>query len=93
MTPPDLPLGYYRHFKGAIYRVAGLARDCETQVWTVYYQCCYGDWSYWLRPYTVFCEQVLQGGQMQPRFQFIGVDAPGDLAPVPVGASEAERGV
>ena len=23
MNQPDVPLGYYRHFKGAIYRVAG----------------------------------------------------------------------
>jgi hypothetical protein len=79
MTSPDLPLGYYRHFKGAIYRVAGLARDCETQRWTVYYQCCYGDWSYWLRPYDNFCEHVLKEGLTRPRFEFISAHAPTEL--------------
>lgn len=79
MSSPDLSLGYYRHFKGAVYRVAGVARDCDTQAWSVYYQCCYGDWSYWLRPYDNFCESIVQDGVPQPRFQFLGVELPAEL--------------
>jgi hypothetical protein len=79
MTPTDLPLGYYRHFKGAVYRVAGVARGCDSLVWHVYYQCCYGDWSYWLRPYDNFCEPVEREGVAQPRFVFLGADAPAEL--------------
>jgi hypothetical protein len=79
MPPPNLPLGYYRHFKGAIYRVAGLARDCDSEVWSVYYQCCYGDWSFWLRPYANFCAPVVRDGVEQPRFVFLGVNKPSQL--------------
>lgn len=80
MNQPDVPLGYYRHFKGAIYRVAGLARHCESQQWMVYYQCCYGDWSFWLRPVDDFCAQVIKEGLSQPRFVFIGQVPPVELA-------------
>jgi len=80
MSQVDVPLGYYRHFKGAIYRVAGLARDCESQQWMVYYQCCYGDWSYWLRPVENFCQAVIKDGLSLPRFVFLGEQVPTELA-------------
>ncbi len=85
MHHTDLPLGYYRHFKGAIYRVAGLARDCDSQQWMVYYQCCYGDWSYWLRPLDNFCATIIKEGTSLPRFTFLGEEAPADLIGVPGG--------
>lgn len=80
MNQADVPLGYYRHFKGAIYRVAGLARDCESQQWMVYYQCCYGDWSYWLRSLDDFCAHVIKEGINQPRFVYLGQQVPAELA-------------
>ena len=84
MSQPELQQGYYRHFKGGIYRVAGLARDCDSQRWMVYYQCCYGDWSYWLRPLENFCETVQRDNITQARFEFIGTQLPSEL--------EGERG-
>jgi hypothetical protein len=79
MTSTELTLGYYRHFKGALYRVAGIARDCDSQVWHVYYQCCYGDWSYWLRPLDNFNEQIERNGQIVARFAFVGEEPPAEL--------------
>lgn len=79
MQTPDLPLGYYRHFKGAFYRVAGFARDCDSQQWHVYYQCCYGDWSYWLRPLDNFIEQVERGAEVVARFTYVGLERPEEI--------------
>ncbi len=38
----------------------------------VVYQCLYDDYSIWVRPYEMFCEQVtLENGQVQARFEFL----------------------
>jgi hypothetical protein len=73
---PELPLGYYRHFKGGIYRVEGLARDAQTEAWCVYYQCQYGDYSYWVRPLAQFLELVEREGHTLPRFSYLGATHP-----------------
>lgn len=41
---------FYRHFKGNIYRFAGIAKDSETLEEMVVYQAMYGDGQMWFRP-------------------------------------------
>ncbi len=81
LPPQALPLGYYQHLKGGVYRVLGLARDTSSEAWMVYYQCQYGDWSYWVRPLAEFVEPVTRDGQTQARFRFLAEQWPEAPAP------------
>ena len=68
----SLEAGIYQHYKGQLYQVYRTVRHSETEEVLVYYQCLYGDYSYWVRPLTMFTEQVLNSeGQEVPRFKLI----------------------
>jgi hypothetical protein len=66
-----LPLGLYRHYKGGEYRVIGVARHSETEELLVVYQPQYGEREWWVRPLSMFTEQVKIEGRLIPRFQHI----------------------
>lgn len=68
----ELQLGRYKHFKGGEYEVIGVAKHSETQEEIVVYRALYGDRELWVRPLTMFTEQVEVGGTLVPRFTFIG---------------------
>jgi hypothetical protein len=68
----ELPLGRYRHYKGKEYTVIGLALHSETQEELVVYRQEYGEHGLWVRPKQMFQELVNVGGQMVPRFQYLG---------------------
>ncbi len=53
-----IPLGLYRHYKGKDYSVLGFAKDSETQEQMVLYVPLYGDGGYWVRPLSMFTEEV-----------------------------------
>lgn len=63
--------GLYRHYKGGEYRVVGLVRHSETEEWLVYYQCMYGDFSFWVRPLPMFLDEVTVDGRRVKRFSRI----------------------
>jgi hypothetical protein len=69
----ELKVGRYRHFKGKEYEVITVAKDSETLEDMVVYRALYGEYGYWVRPLTMFCETVTVEGQTMPRFQYIGV--------------------
>lgn len=69
---PQLPAGRYRHYKGKDYEVSHLARHSETEEWLVVYRTLYGDFSWWVRPYSMFVETVTIDGQERPRFAYVG---------------------
>jgi hypothetical protein len=64
-----LPPGHYRHFKGGLYEVLGVARHSETDEQLVVYRPLYGDGGLWVRPLAMFVEPVDVGGVPTPRFQ------------------------
>ena len=63
--------GRYRHYKGQEYQVFGVARHSETEESLVVYQPLYGERSLWVRPLTMFVEQVDIDGALTPRFERI----------------------
>ncbi|WP_165383061.1 DUF1653 domain-containing protein [Acinetobacter sp. WCHAc060033] len=67
-----LEAGIYKHYKGNLYQVFHVATHSETRDKLVVYQCLYGDYSIWVRPYEMFIETVeLENGQVVPRFEFL----------------------
>lgn len=68
----DLKPGRYRHFKGKEYQLIGIARHSETLEEMVIYRALYGEGGLWIRPVSMWNEQVERDGYQGPRFQFIG---------------------
>ena len=64
----ELKPGLYRHFKGNKYRLLCVAKHSETQEEMVVYQALYGDMGIWVRPASMWNEQVERDGYSGPRF-------------------------
>ena len=66
----DLELGLYKHFKGNIYEVIAIAKDHETLNLLVIYKATYQTegTNLWVRPLTMFIEDVLIEGVKTKRF-------------------------
>ncbi len=67
----EIKLGKYRHFKGNMYEVIGIAKNSETLEETVVYRALYGDGELWVRPASMWNETVLRDGKEYKRFEFI----------------------
>ena len=59
----------YRHFKGMEYLVLHLAKDSETLEDMVVYQALYGEYGIWVRPLSMFLEQIEREGKIFNRFE------------------------
>lgn len=68
--------GVYRHNKtGKMYRVIGVALHTETNEYLVVYEPLYqSDYPLFVRPYTMFTENVVTDGVSVPRFEYIKDD-------------------
>ena len=67
MTPA---LGVYRHYKGNLYALTGIARHSETCEDMAVYRALYGEGGLWVRPLTMFLEMVETENGAVPRFAF-----------------------
>lgn len=67
----DVPPGRYRHYKGRDYLVIGTARHSETEEEFVVYRSDYGDRGMWIRPKSMFVEDVEVDGERVPRFRWV----------------------
>ncbi len=65
----SIPTGTYKHYKGNLYQVYGVARHSETGEQLVVYVPLYGEGGYWVRPLDMFTEEVELDGQRVPRFE------------------------
>lgn len=63
--------GIYRHFKGNEYLLIDIAKHSETAEPMVVYRAMYGDCSLWVRPLSMWTEQVERDGYKGPRFKYV----------------------
>ncbi len=73
----NLKIGKYQHYKGGYYEVIGIARHSETLEELVTYRALYdseefGKNALWVRPKSMFLENVNIDGKNVPRFKFVG---------------------
>ncbi len=61
---PKIKSGIYEHFKGKRYKVLGVAKHSEALYDNELAKL-------WVRPLSMFLEEVEAGGQRVPRFKFI----------------------
>ena len=63
--------GIYRHFKGNLYRVIGMATHSETQEKLVVYIPQYGEKKMWVRPLDNFLSPKIIDGKEVVRFEYL----------------------
>jgi hypothetical protein len=71
-TIPPIQRGRYQHYKGQFYEVIDVAHHSETQEPLVLYRALYGARGLWVRPYSMFFENIKIEGSLVPRFAFLG---------------------
>jgi len=67
----DIKPGKYRHFKGNLYEVIGIAHHSETMEPMVVYRALYGEQGLWVRPAAMWNEIVEKENYTGPRFRFL----------------------
>lgn len=67
-----IKFGKYQHFKGMEYELVDIVYHSETQDPLVLYRALYGDRELWVRPFTMFFEEIDRDGKTQPRFRYVG---------------------
>ncbi len=74
----ELQLGFYKHYKGKLYKVLGVVRHSETLEEMVLYETQYENelGKLWVRPLAMFVENVEIDGKSMPRFEYISESLP-----------------
>ncbi len=69
----SIELGLYKHYKGNIYEVIGVAKHSETLEEMVVYKATYQPegQNLWVRPLKLFLETIIVNGQSIKRFEKI----------------------
>ena len=60
--------GIYRHYKGNLYEVIGMAKHSETAADMVIYKALYGENEIWVRPAYMWDEVIEVNGEQAKRF-------------------------
>ncbi|MCL2637619.1 MAG: DUF1653 domain-containing protein [Oscillospiraceae bacterium] len=65
-------LGVYRHYKGNKYEVTGFAKHSETLEDMVIYKALYGERKTWVRPLSMWENEIEVDGKTVKRFEYEG---------------------
>ncbi len=70
----EIKLGTYKHFKGHTVEVIGVAKHSENpdEEFVVYTCARHGAEQLWIRPVSMFLENVERDGYSGPRFEYLG---------------------
>lgn len=76
MKSESVKLGKYKHYKGKLYEIIGIARHSETLEELVIYKALYADKKFgknslWARPKKMFLEKVIINGKRIARFKIV----------------------
>lgn len=63
--------GKYQHYKGSFYEVIDVAKHSENLEYMVIYRALYDDFGLWVRPLSMFIEEIESNGVSQKRFALI----------------------
>lgn len=63
--------GVYRHFKGNLYEVIAVAKHSETLEEMVVYKALYGNGDVWVRPISMWNEEIERDGKVFKRFELV----------------------
>ena len=63
--------GIYEHYKGNRYELLYIANHSETLKKMVVYKALYGEGEVWVRPLSMWDEEVVVNGKSVPRFKLI----------------------
>ncbi|MGN0929121.1 MAG: DUF1653 domain-containing protein [Alphaproteobacteria bacterium] len=63
--------GIYKHYKGNLYEVLAIAKHSETLEDMVVYKALYGEGLVWVRPLSMFEEEVLKDRVVVKRFELV----------------------
>lgn len=67
-----LKIGVYEHYKGNQYELLYIAKHSETLEEMAVYKALYDNGTIWVRPLSMWNEDVIMNGKTVPRFKYIG---------------------
>ena len=67
----DIKPGKYRHFKGNMYEVIGIAKHSESLEEMVVYRALYGSGDLWVRPVSMWNDTVERDSKTFKRFEYV----------------------
>lgn len=82
MRTLPVPGEFYRHFKNRLYQIVSIAYHSETNEAMVVYQALYGEYRIWVRPLSMFMEEVDRNKylEVEQQYRFEKVDMAGSAA-------------
>ena len=63
--------GKYKHYKGNMYEVLDIANHSETLEKMVVYKALYGEGEIWVRPASMWNDEIEIDGKIVKRFEFV----------------------
>lgn len=69
-----VPGSVYEHYKGMRYKILGIGHHSESEEEMVIYQALYGPGEIWVRPLSMFLENVTIKGETKPRFRKVAME-------------------